>query len=256
VSTAFASKKDAEAAALLEHAKQLSDIRAEGAPAFRLKLSFKVIKEDGSALQGAYTEVWVSKSQWRRETVLGDFRRTQVAAGKKLWRLDSTTAVPEHIGDISTLSAIGRFQPERWKPGRIEDREIEGLSVRCLETNPDPRGLRSSLCFDKSSGTLAAQVKPLEMETRIAEQACFFSDYQKFGSRVLATSYECAEDKHPRLQQELSNWLPSLRLTRHCSHRWTERRNRLTASVLLSLRRSSTSRNPVPRALPAAEAWS
>ena len=80
VPTAFANKKDAEAAALIEHAKQLSDIRAEGTPAFRLRLSFKTIKQDGSAIEGAYTEVWVSKTRWHKATVLGDFRRTQVAA--------------------------------------------------------------------------------------------------------------------------------------------------------------------------------
>jgi TonB family protein len=29
---------------------------------------------------------------------------------------------------------------------------------------------------------------------------CFYADYQKFGDRVLARSYECAEDKLPRLE--------------------------------------------------------
>ena len=203
VSTAFATKKDAEAAELIEHAKQLSDIRAEGAPAFRLKLSFKTIKEDGSVLEGAYTEVWVSKAQWRRQTVLGAFGRIQVAAGRKRWLLDSTTAVPEHLSDLLGLSEIGRFRPEAWKPGKIEDREIKGLSLRCLETNPDSRGARSALCFDKSSGAVAVEVYPLEMNARIVDKTCFFSDYEKFGNRVLARSYECAEDKHPRLQARI-----------------------------------------------------
>ena len=61
-STSFAGNKQTEAAALIEHAKQLSDIRAEGAPAFRLRLDFKAIKRDGSVLAGTYTEVWVSKT--------------------------------------------------------------------------------------------------------------------------------------------------------------------------------------------------
>jgi TonB family protein len=203
VSAAFASKKDAEAAALIEHAKQFSDIRADGAPAFRLKLSFKTIKEDGSVLEGVYTEVWVSKAQWRRETVLGAFGRIQVASGRKRWLLDSTTAVPEPLSDLLGLSDVGRFQPEVWKPGKIEDREIKGLSVHCLETNPDPRGARSALCFDKSSGAVAAEVEPVEMKARIVDKTCFFSDYQKFGNRVLARSYECDEDKHPRLQARI-----------------------------------------------------
>src|ERR1035438_9492609 len=82
-STAFASNKKAEADSLIERAKALSDIRADGAPAFRLRLDFKAIKTDGSALEGTYTEVWASKDHWRRETVAGDLRRTEIAAGQK-----------------------------------------------------------------------------------------------------------------------------------------------------------------------------
>ena len=52
-----------EAASLIEHAKQLSDIRADGAPAFRLRMNFRAIAKDGSVLEGAYSEVWVSKAQ-------------------------------------------------------------------------------------------------------------------------------------------------------------------------------------------------
>jgi len=199
VSAAFANKKDGEAAALVEHAKQLSDIRAEGAPAFRLKLSFKMIKDDGSFLEGAYTEVWVSKERWHRETVLGDFRRIQVAAGRKRWLLDSAPLAPEHIGDVQSFSEVNRFRPEAWKPGKVTDREVKGLTVRCLETAPDTVGGKSALCFDKSNGALVVEVTPLETGARIADKTCFFADYQKFGDRILARSYECGEDRRPRL---------------------------------------------------------
>jgi TonB family protein len=201
VSTAFANKKEAEAADMIGRAKQLSDIRAEGAPAFRLKLSFKIIKADGSVRNGTYTEIWNSKTEWRRETALGDFQRTEVASGKKLWRLDSTTAVPEHISDILAFShAPGELQGEFWKPGQIEDNEIRGLRVRCIETDPDQQGTRSALCFDNNNGMLAAQLQPLRIGTRIAAKDCIFSDYQNFGNHLVARSYQCFEDGHPSLQ--------------------------------------------------------
>jgi hypothetical protein len=199
VSTAFANKRDAEAEALIEHARQLSDIRAQGAPAFRLKLSFKMIK-DGTALQGTYTEVWDSKAQWRKETVVGDFRRTQVAEGRKRWLLDSTTAEPEYLGAFLNLTDIGRFQPEAWKPQKVEDRDLNGLSMRCLETNPNPWGGRSALCFDQVIGTITAEVRPFQLGTRIGETVCFDDDYQRFGDRLLARSYECDKDKRPILE--------------------------------------------------------
>jgi hypothetical protein len=63
LSTAFASKKEVEAASLIERTRQLSDIRAEGSSPFRLKLNFKVTrKKDGAVLEGT----WSSKTQWRR----------------------------------------------------------------------------------------------------------------------------------------------------------------------------------------------
>lgn len=204
VSTVFATKKDEEAATLIDHAKQLSDIRAEGAPAFRLKLTFKIINEGGSVLDGTYTEAWVSKTQWRRETVLGDFRRTQVGAGRKRWLLDSSTAVPEHLGYFPSLTDIGRYQPEAWKPQKVEDRKLKGLSARCIEVKPTPWGAKSALCFDKISGTITAVVSPShQMGTRDGEMVCFYADYQQFGDRVLARSYECDEDKHPTLKAKV-----------------------------------------------------
>jgi len=61
VSAASASKKDVEASGLIEQAKKSSDIRAEGAPPFRLRLNFKIIKEDGSVGMGRTTKYGVPK---------------------------------------------------------------------------------------------------------------------------------------------------------------------------------------------------
>ena len=194
VTMAFANKQDSEAAARVEHADQLSDIRAEGAPPFRLKLSVKIIDKDGTVLDGSYTEVWVSKTQWRRETVLGDFRRIQVASGRKLWLLDSSTVVPEQLSQFSIFH-LDKVQPEKWKS--TKDREIKGVGVRCVKNS---RGIPLELCFDKMSGTLASNLLDVYLGARIVKRTCLYSDYQKAGDRVFATSYRCDEDKHPSLE--------------------------------------------------------
>lgn len=199
MSTAFADEKDAEVVALIERAKQLSDIRAEGAPPFQLKLTFKIIEENGASLEGAYTEVWVSKTHWRRETILGDFRRTQIVVDRKRWHLDSATAVPEHLEDSFRLTDIGRFRPEAWKGVKVEDRRLAGLSVRCLELKNGPYA-RSALCFDKTSGTLVADFIPSQPGTRIGETVCLYNDYQKFGDRLLARSYQCDQDERMKME--------------------------------------------------------
>ena len=77
----FANQKDDEAAALVTRANSLSDIRADGAPAFVLKAAVKLTNEDGSIVEGTYAEHWKSNEQWRKEFVVVDFQRTQIAVG-------------------------------------------------------------------------------------------------------------------------------------------------------------------------------
>jgi hypothetical protein len=151
VVSASASKRDAEATTLVEHAKQLSEIRSEGAPAFRLKASLRVFNQNGSTTEGEYIENWASIAQWRKEVAVGDFRRTEVAMGRKRWLLDSNPSAPEQIGTLSSFTELGGLQPATWPSRKLEDRESNGLSVRCVES-----GVRA-LCFDKIVGTLISE---------------------------------------------------------------------------------------------------
>jgi TonB family protein len=210
-STALGKNKETEAASLIERAKQLSDIRAEGAPAFRLRLDFKALKTDGSVIEGKYTEIWLSKTQWRRETVVGDTRRIEIAAGQKRFLLEPVKALPEHIGDLPALLETARFQPEAWKPEKIENLKLNGSNMRCIETKPVDRfGIHvitrpepeawldsPSLCFDRNSGVLAAEIEP--SMNRSEDEAYVFSDYQKFEDRTYARSYALSEGGRTRL---------------------------------------------------------
>ena len=197
LSAAFANEKDAEAKALIEHAKQLSDIRVEGAPAFKLRINFKIIAKNGSATEGEYTEVWVSKVQWRKDTVAGPFRRVEVVNDRKRWLLDGTTPMPEHLRDVDSLYDFEPLPPAVWKPRKIADRERRGLKVRCVETDVE------SLCFDKTDGTLAYQVTSRLSGNYSEEHACFYSDYQKFDGRLVTRSYACTENKKVTIEAKV-----------------------------------------------------
>ena len=207
-STVLANNKQTEAAYMIEHAKQLSDIRADGAPAFRLKMNFKAIAQDGSMLEGTYTEVWSSKTQWRREIAAGDLRRIEVATGEKRFFLESVKPLPEEARDLPALSDFGRLQQDWWRPERIENRKLNSASLRCIETLPEVPVVRHSirqeseagaekpaLCFDRSSDVLAAEIEPA-----MRDAACFFSEYQKFANRTYPRSYRCVEGKQVRLE--------------------------------------------------------
>ena len=69
--SSFAEDEQSKPQALLERARNLSDIRSPSAPAFQLKATFTAIARDLATLEGTYTETWVSNTQWRRETVVG-----------------------------------------------------------------------------------------------------------------------------------------------------------------------------------------
>lgn len=197
----FAGKRGAEAAALIAHAKQLSDIRAAGASPFRLKLDFKIIKDDGAEEDGTYTELWISNTQWRRETLLGDFRRIQIAAGRKVWLLDSSTVAPPQMEDIPRISDVGRLRPEAWKSRK--EAEDNGTDVRCLESNFKSLA-KSELCFDKISGVLKAEITPLLVGGLRGERTCMHFDYQKFGEFMVARAHECDENKEPKIKAKVS----------------------------------------------------
>jgi hypothetical protein len=93
------------ARAMLLHAQQLSDIRSPNAAAFRLKATFSFKGDDLETVQGTYTETWVSDSQWRRETVIHDLRRIEVAGPAKSWLLYPDT-FPERANQLSNLMAF------------------------------------------------------------------------------------------------------------------------------------------------------
>lgn len=194
-SATFASKQEMDAAALIERAKQLSDIRAEGAPPFRLKIDFKIINDDASVVDGSYTETWVSKAQWRRETDLGDFRRVQIVAGKKLWVVDSMTVFLREMADIPGITDINKLRPDQWKSGK--DHDINGIRVHCLENSLSAKW---EACFETASGTLYAELSPSYPPTEGDKRVCLHSDYQKFGEYTVARSYECQDGRHRKLQ--------------------------------------------------------
>jgi hypothetical protein len=50
-------------------------MRAPNASPFRLKVDVSFVSDTLEAVQGNYTEWWVSSNQWRRETEAGDSRR-------------------------------------------------------------------------------------------------------------------------------------------------------------------------------------
>jgi len=209
-SAAFAADKQKEAAALIEHARQLSDIRADGSPAFRLTIHFKAVEQDGSAIEGSYTEMWASRSQWRKETIAGEFHRIELATDKKRFLLEPPKPLPGYARDLPALVDVGSFQPDNWNPKKMESRTFKGARLRCIDTPAIRGGVQigghepeqvPSVCFDQSNGLLVAKVEPSVY--RPDDAACVYSDYQSFGSRTYPRSVRCEEGVKLRLEAKV-----------------------------------------------------
>jgi hypothetical protein len=144
----------------MDRARQLSDIRSGNAPAFRLKATFSFIGSDLETVQGTYTEVWTSSSQWRRETVVNNLRRIDVGSPTRHWLLDSVKDFPEQAARVTGLMELlppssANFAFE----SVVEHAELEPVA-QCAITKRDAAHTVRTFCFDKKSGLLLGRISP------------------------------------------------------------------------------------------------
>src|SRR5579863_8189408 len=111
------------AIALMDRARQLSDIRAKDAPPFRLKAKFSVPGKDLSTQEGTYTETWVSESRWRIDIKVGDSRHTEVGGSAKRW-LAFDDGFPKQADELpNAMLVIPQFWYDRDFQSITENRD-------------------------------------------------------------------------------------------------------------------------------------
>jgi TonB family protein len=94
-----------------------------------------------------------------------------------------------------------RYSPDFWKPGKLEDREIDSVAVRCIETKSDPSGGKAVLCFDKAAGTILTKIRTHQVGDRVVKKECTYQDYLKFGEKMFPRTIRCVQDRVPVLEQ-------------------------------------------------------
>ncbi len=144
---------------LLNRARQLSDIRAKDAPAFRLKAMFSFTGDNLDPVEGTYTETWVSDTQWRRETVIGNLHQIDVAGPGKHWLV-----YPDGFADQASMlpSLMGYLPPASFKLefAFIRERIAGDVVAECGFSQPVIQNLQVILCFEEKSGVLVERVDP------------------------------------------------------------------------------------------------
>ena len=196
ISASFAKRTDEEAFALTQRAQHASDIRAKGDPAFRLMANFKIFGKDGSIAGGTYAEFWKSPEDWRKEIVQGDFRRTIVAVGRRVWTLDDGPSPPDWIDKFDGMLEPLKVDRSQWKHLKFQDSNLLGAALRCFT------GAWEGLCFDKASGLLAQKTSSLAMSDIGMDWSCLYRDYRRFDEREVATIYQCGYKK-PQIELDV-----------------------------------------------------
>jgi hypothetical protein len=193
--TAGAQDIQSRVQAMLDRARQLSDIRSPVAPAFRLKATFSFVGDDLDPVQGTYTETWVSDSQWRRETVVGNLRHIEVGDSDKRWLLFPD----EFPGRANKVAAIMAFLP----PASAEldfisitERTAARTVAECAFTKPIRPGQQSAFCFEQKTGILLENAYPDRRPRNIVMFSCDYGDFKKFGTRWFPHEAVCFEDRH------------------------------------------------------------
>jgi hypothetical protein len=185
--------------ALFDKARHLSDIRSSKAPAFRLTATFSFTGVDLETLHGTYTELWVSSSQWRRETVVNQWKRLEVSNSSTDWLLDNTTDFPPRAAQLSGL--VDFFPPKSAALlfETITDHPETNPPADCAITKPDLHHLKSAFCFEKKSGVLLEKMFPEIRPRNAVSHSQSYGSYRKFGDFYFPRQMEGLEDKHKLL---------------------------------------------------------
>ena len=179
-------KRQQEAVALLAKARELSDIRCEGCPAFRMKARVRVWDLKGKPIDGIYTLVWASPRQWRDEISLPNFTQARVGGGNKLRQRRSPRFLPVQMFRLmETLDFTRRLRPglegQAWKIKKH-------TTSKCIELRftLEPR---RELCFDSRDGRL------LREQVRGPSALTYeYGDYSLWGKRLIPRLLRSLED--------------------------------------------------------------
>jgi len=152
---------------LTEKTRRVSDIRAEGARPFRLEGTFRVTpRKGGREIEGSYTEIWFSKSMWRREVQTSSFRRVEVGAPVKTRLADSGTDRPE-AALYGPLTLI--FSKQSPEMHRVSHTKLGSTQAICVESKSDEWS-KAIDCFDPASEANLPIVAEPEPAPRHARQ--------------------------------------------------------------------------------------
>ncbi|HXJ90854.1 MAG TPA: energy transducer TonB [Candidatus Binatia bacterium] len=191
--------------ALLKRAREVSDIRGAKAPGFRLTATFTFVDKNLAQEAGTFTEVWVSDSRWRRETVVKDLHRVEVAGPTRRWLLEGGDDYPDRAARVATEMQFLPDGNEIFNFESIKDHPEKDPPYECAITKRGPHQEASGFCFDKKTGILIESAFPELRASKIGEplrpveHTCSYNSFRRFGNLWFPREMECLEDGHKEI---------------------------------------------------------
>lgn len=153
--------KQQEAEALLAKARELSDIRCEGCPPFRLTAKVQFYKRDQSTTRmeiGSYVMLWQSKSRWREEVNFPDLHSLRWGSDGEVWYEDSFEYPSLRITQLDILMNFpARLVPvEGGRVKVVQSKDARANYGVCVEKQ-SRWGSIGLQCFDANSGALVRE---------------------------------------------------------------------------------------------------
>jgi TonB family protein len=191
-------KKQQEAEALLAKARELSDIRAEGSPAFRLQARVRIVDSFQAELPGTYVLVWSSPRMWHEELVLPGYTELRVRVGDKIWVKRPLIFCPWRVRQLrSALDFQLRLKMTAGeKADRLEEHEQGGARIQCLVLKTKGLPLRT-LCFDPTTNAFLRDETPF--------LAYEYSDHFRWGRTIYPRNARVLEGGTPVVKVEVED---------------------------------------------------
>lgn len=184
--TAEKKDKQKEAAALLARAVEVSNIRCEGCPPFRLRAGVRVAGLTSGQVDGSYLLVWASPHRWREEITFPGFSQLRVAGEGRLWRRRNLNYLPFQVEQLSqALTFVRRLKLETGESvKKIWEQQEDDSPVRCVELKPR-KGLNRQLCLDSGAAVLRREDNKL--------WANEYADFGPLGERMFPRQLRVTE---------------------------------------------------------------
>jgi hypothetical protein len=144
-----------ESLSMIARARQLEDLRADGAMPFVLLAQIKATKGKQES-HGTYSLTWVNANRWHEELLLDGFSRIRdgVDGGyRQVRNSNSSPVVIFRVDETLDIAKAMQLSPEA-EARNARRRKIGSGALSCVELRHEEFVENKELCFDPTSGLL------------------------------------------------------------------------------------------------------